>query len=232
VSNWLTRPGYIAALAFLAGAAIAGAIVLVIWQLGGDDGGSDDGNGTPAATSTPAATEPAGTPAPSGTTTPAATEPATTFADPDEALAAYVERELEGEYGGLCSAGPPVGSYCASDLERGADLVTVLLGLANSEFFLEVVVTHNEDGTWSVDAFTLPDPSVPLSVGAEAIVHEAGTCLNFRAEPGLGSDPVTCQLDGTRGAVIDGPVSADDITWWNIEGYGWASEEFLGVAGE
>jgi len=230
MSNWLTRPGYIAILAFLAGGALAAAAVLIFTQCGDGD---DDANAprTPALeTSTPSSTTPGATIAPPATGTPAATQTPSSALDPDDALANYVREVLEGEYGGPCSAGPPVGSYCSSDLYRGEDLVTFLAGLANSEFFLEAVATRNEDATWSINVFTLPDPAVPLSIGAQAIVHGAGDCLRFHEQPGINTATLTCQLDGTRARVDDGAVQADGVSWWHLEGFGWASAEFLGVA--
>lgn len=230
MSNWLTRPGYIAILAFLAGGALAAAAVLIFTQCGGDGG-----DGAPArrtavlGTSTPGSTTPGATIAPPATGTPAATPTPGSALDPDETLANYVRVELNAEYVGPCSAARTNG-YCSSEYYRGEDLVTFGLGLTNSEFSLEAVLTRNEDGTWSVTSFGLPSGAVPLQLDAQAVVYGAGSCLNFREQPSIGAAVVTCQLDGTRARVDDGPVAADGVSWWHLEGLGWASAEFLGVA--
>ena len=228
MQNWLTRPAYVALIAFLAGGAIAAAVVLLVLLARGDD--NNDGDASARATSTaestpggtPSGTEQPGTPGP--TAPPAAT-------NPDDALRAYIRDSLDAEYAGQCSGNQPVGQICSTDLYRGADLVTLDLGLTSSEFSIEAVITHNPDGTWTATAFPHPDPNVPLSIGANAIVYHSETCLNFRDAPTTGSAPTTCQLDGTRARVAEGPVTADGITWWLLEGLGWASAEYLGVAG-
>jgi hypothetical protein len=224
MSNWLTRPAYIAAIAFLAGGAIAAAVVLLILTMGGDDDNNGDTNAR--ATSTVEST-PGGTPSGTGTPGPTAPSAATT---PDDALRAYIRDNLDAEYAGQCSAGQAAGQYCSNDLFRGAELVTLDLGLTSSEYSLEAVLTRNVDGTWIAVAFPLPDPNAPLSVGANAIVYHAADCLNFREAPTTSSAPVTCQLDGTLARVEEGPVTADGIAWWRLEGLGWASAQYLGVA--
>ena len=67
---------------------------------------------------------------------------------------------------------------------------------------------------------------------AEAVVFGAGSCLNFREEASLSSEVLWCLVDGTSGPVAEGPVQADGITWWRLEGLGWASAEFLMPVGE
>ena len=227
MSRWLTRPAYIALIAFLAGGAIAAAVVLLVLMLRNGDTSDSDSNVRATSTvqstpgGTPSGTEQPGTPAP--TALPAAT-------NADDALRGYIRATLNAEYAGQCSTNQPVGQICSNDLYRGADLVTLDLGLTSSEFTMEAVVTHNPDGTWTATAFTWPDPAVPLAADANAIVFHAETCLNFHDAPATASPPTTCQLDGTRARVEDGPVSADGITWWRLEGLGWASAQYLGVA--
>jgi len=66
-----------------------------------------------------------------------------------------------------------------------------------------------------------------LAVGAEALVYGAGDCLRFRASPSTSAEVLTCQLDGTRAVVAEGPVDADGQTWWRLEGFGWGSAQYL-----
>ena len=90
------------------------------------------------------------------------------------------------------------------------------------------MLTLDEDGFWSVDFVRAPPlEESQVSVGSEAVVLGAGSCLNFREEPSSTAGVVFCLIDGTRGVVAEGPVDADGITWWRLEELGWASEQFL-----
>jgi hypothetical protein len=232
LSRWLDRPGYVALVAALV-AAIAAIIVLLIVLLSGDGGG----DGGPAATSTPPATP--ATPAASATHTgtPATATPAR-FDDPDDALDAYIRDQLDAEHLGECPQSIPPGGeaprgVCSRELYRSEELLTALLGTPFSEFFAEAVLTLDEDGLWSIELVPAPEAGGPgLETGVDAVVYGAGDCLNFRQQPSLSAAVVTCQLDGTRARVVDGPVTADGVTWWQLEGFGWASAEFLARASE
>jgi len=226
--RWLDRPGYIAAFAFLAGVAVAAIVAIVFFvrsEGGGDDGGSSvlatgtaPISGTPAQTSTPEGATPAATPTAAARTA-------------DDALAALIRDQFDSAYIGPCPQTPggeiPQG-LCSVELHRSAELVTFIVGPPFSEGIGEAVLTPNEDGTWSADVVPAPELGGPgLAVGVDAIVYGAGDCLNFRAQPGTGADVVTCQLDGTRARVADGPVDADGQVWWRLEGLGWGSEQYL-----
>ena len=117
---------------------------------------------------------------------------------------------------------------CSSELYRTETLVTFMLGPPFSEGIGEAVLTRNEDGSWSVNFV----PSPPLgefgvAVGMKVVVFGAGSCLRFRAEPGLSGEELSCRPDGTTGQVAEGPQSADDHTWWRLDGLGWASDQYL-----
>ena len=246
MENWQERPVIIAVLAFLAGAAVTAGIMFLI--LGGDGDGDGDSSAsaatsTPFNTAVPLATRPAigvqtstpgATPDAGATGTPEVTPEATPAspASPDDALANFVRDEFGQEYIGECPTEVPPGDVvegmCGSELHRSGNLVTYSLGAPFSEGIGEAVVTLNNDGSWSVTFIVAP----PLggdgpSVGNEAIVFGAGSCLNFRFEPSADAEARTCAIDSTRGLVIDGPVEADGVVWWHLEGLGWASEEFL-----
>lgn len=153
--------------------------------------------------------------------------------DPDEALAAFVRDELASEHIGECPSDlapgeePPTG-ICSFELYRSEELVTFLLGVPFSEGIGEAVLTRNEDGTWSAEFVQAPPlGESDISVGSEAVVFGAGDCLNFRQAPSISAEIAWCRMDGTRGAVAEGPVDADGITWWRLEDLGWASGEYL-----
>ena len=229
--RWLDRPGYVAVISFAGGAAIAGMVVLVIvFALGGD--GDDDGGGpqvvaTPTAGPLADADPTAGTPgAGAATATPGGAQ------DPDEALEAFVEDVLESEYLGDCpeelpeGEAPPTG-ICSLELYRSEELVTFLLGAPFSEGIGEAVITANEDGSWSVNFVQSGPLGETVAVGSQAVVFGAGSCLNFREAPGLSAEVRSCQNDGRRGQVVEGPEDADGHTWWRLDGLGWASEQYL-----
>lgn len=229
MSRWLDRPGYVGVISFAGGAILAGIIVLVIVFVVRGDGDDDGGGAQVLATSTDGPLADGG---PTAGGTPGATAKPGGAPDPDEALEVFVEDVLESEYLGDCpeelpeGEAPPTG-VCSLELYRTEEFATFFIGDPFSEFFGETIITRGEDGLWSVNFI----PSGPLGetveVGAQAVVYGAGSCLRFRAEPGLSAEVVSCQIDGRRAQVAEGPEAADDITWWRLDGLGWASEEFL-----
>lgn len=230
--RWLDRPGYVGVISFAGGAALAGVIVLVIVFVVGGNGDDDGGGSQVVATSTAGPLADADPAASGGTTGPgAATATAGGAQDPDEALEAFVEDELEAEYLGACpeelaeGETPPTG-ICSLELYRTEELATFLIGDPFSEFFGETIITRSEDGSWSVN-FIADSNGDGIEVGIEAVVYGAGSCLRFREEPGLSAEVVSCQIDGRTGQVAEGPEDADEITWWRLDGLGWASGEFL-----
>ena len=212
--RWYERPAYVAVIAFLAGAAITAIIFLLVGN-GGGDGGAPETTAqlpaTPTITAVPlgATTVPgAATAIPAVTETPAADGTPSAAQDPDEALAAFVLSEFGSEFIGVCPTEP-----------EGAPE-----GICGSE----AVLTPDADGNWSVNFLPAPPLGGPgLSVGTGAVVYQVGNCLNFRAEASTGADVRSCQIDGTTGPVVEGPIEADGVMWWHLEGLGWASEEFL-----
>jgi hypothetical protein len=159
------------------------------------------------------------------------------FTNARQALDAFIRTQLGAENIGPCPqqmppGGPPEG-ICTTTLLEGAILTTFLLGVPFGEGIGELVLTRDAAGqVWTVTFVPAPVLGEELAVGKTAVVFGAGDCLNFRETPAPSGEVVTCQLDGTTGAVIEGPTMAGGVTWWNIEGLGWASAEFLGVAAE
>lgn len=67
-----------------------------------------------------------------------------------------------------------------------------------------------------------------LQEGAPArVATDDGDCLNVRSAPSRSATIVTCLPDGTAVTIADGPISADGISWWLLEGLGWAAGEYL-----
>lgn len=224
--NWLSRPLVIGGIAFLAGAAIAGAVVAVV-LLSGDDGDDNGGSVDGVVTST---VQPTGSPSP-GTGTPAGTAAPLNPRNADDALANYIQQELDQTYIGPCpqeTAGEIPTGLCSIELYRSAELATFMVGPPFSEGIGEAVLTPSEDGVWTV-AF-VPLTNQPPVLGGQAVVVGAGDCVNFRSGPGTSSQTLTCQLDGTRAEVIGGPQTVDNVIWWQLRDLGWASGQYLQAA--
>lgn len=230
MDRWLDRPGYIALIAFAGGGIVATLVVLIIVLSRGGDGDTTVTllpTATQEADLTPGATD-AVTPTTGVTTTPTPGA----FADAEDALAAFVRDELGSTYIGECPASlapdeEPPGGICSVELYRSAELVTFNIGPFAAEALGEAVITPDANGAWTLAFLEFPELDQQLTVGGLAMVFQAQDCLRFHSEPGANSEVLTCQIDGTRARVTDGPVDADGFTWWELEGYGWGSSEFL-----
>ncbi len=229
MSRWLDRSGYVTVAAFVGGALIAGIVALVVVLV--RDGGDGAGGETSATATPPAATA---TDAAAGTPTAPSIPTAlpTGFSDPDEALAAYVNDQLESIYIGECPQSLSPGQaapegHCSIELYRSDVLVTFNVGRYGTEALGEAVVIPNADGSWTLTFLDFPPLDAQITVGADAMVFQAQDCLRFRAAPSTSANVTSCQIDGTRGRVIDGPLEADGVTWWRLEALGWASSSYL-----
>jgi uncharacterized protein YraI len=63
-----------------------------------------------------------------------------------------------------------------------------------------------------------------------SVQTDDGSNLNLREEPTIDGALIDKLPDGSRVVVVDGPVSADDYTWYQLDtdlGTGWAAGEFL-----
>jgi len=72
-------------------------------------------------------------------------------------------------------------------------------------------------------------PGAVLAPGGTARVQTtAGDMLRVRTGPGLSFAIATQLTNGTLVSVLEGPVSADGLSWWRIDapgrGSGWAVE--------
>jgi len=229
-SNWLDKPGYVAIAAFVTGAAIAGIIVAIVLTRGGD--GDDDG-AQATATAVSTGTQ---TPESTATGTPATSTPTPgRYTNARDALAAFVQDRFAKTYLGPCppsATGQTLDGTCSVLLYESDVLATYFVGPPLSEALGETVITRADDGTWSVDFISASDFIAGLGVGGGATVYGAGDCLNLRAEPDPNAQSLSCQLDGTHARVTEGPVQSGGITWWRLDGFGWASAQYLMATGD
>ncbi|HEY5476110.1 MAG TPA: RING finger protein [Tepidiformaceae bacterium] len=75
-----------------------------------------------------------------------------------------------------------------------------------------------------------PNPNAKFKAGDSVTVTGTGDCLNVRSGPARSNAAVTCLPDGTTITIVDGPQSADSLTWWKLHtpaGDGWAAEDYL-----
>ena len=235
MTRWLARPGVVAVLAFVGGAAVAAIVVLLIVVFVRDGNGDDEADRQAVTTPTARATAAASPTVAAGTPTGATPTPGGPR-DADAALEAFVRDELDSEHIGDCAqysdpAATPEG-ICSIELYRSEELVTFTLGPPFSEGIGEAVLTSNQDGSWSVSFVEFGPLGETVALGSDAVVYGAGNCLRFREAPSLSAAVETCQIDGTKAEVVEGPREADGHTWWRLEGLGWASERFLRPVGE
>ena len=210
-------------------------IAIVAAGCGGEGDGDEDGS-TSETPATAATFEASASPGPNGT--PSGPTPTLEgFMNARQAVDAYIRNQLGEEHAGPCPTGtapsqPPQG-LCSTQLFESAELTTFLIGVPYSEGIGELVLTRDAAGqVWTATFVRAPVLREQIAVGKTAVVFGAGDCLRFRQTPAPNGQVATCQLDGTAGAVVEGPAMAGGITWWRLEGLGWASAEFLGVAAE
>lgn len=80
---------------------------------------------------------------------------------------------------------------------------------------------------WSVADYLSAVPATLEAGGTARVNAGRGDCLNLRTEPSRSARVIACLPDGTVVKVTGGPRQADGITWWQLNGAGWASGEFL-----
>lgn len=73
-----------------------------------------------------------------------------------------------------------------------------------------------------------PEAEPKFTQGQEVITTDV---LKVRVNPGLASQEIKIQPEGTSGKILEGPVCADDYTWWKVEyedgTIGWSAEDWL-----
>ncbi len=181
-------------------------------------------------------------PTPGGSGTPVNTQPAgsstAVSTAPEEALRLYVQRRLSQGFVDDCDdAKRPddIGKQCARRLGERNGLVAYTLGPAFGDY-TRIMVLEQRDGVWTIayqethDPDQPPIPGIPwpLEIGANVVVvGTAPQCLKIRQEPTISGTELDCIADGRQVKVVAGPVDADDIQWWQLEGLGWAAGNYL-----
>lgn len=104
---------------------------------------------------------------------------------------------------------------------------------ANGYVWYEIEYVGGTYAGWvASDFLALENTGSGIFIGS--IVYVTSDFLNVRSGPGTGYSIESTLSYGTEAYVIDGPVSADGYTWWQIEysgGYvGWAVSEYLALA--
>jgi hypothetical protein len=216
---WYRQPLLIAAIGAVIGAAVAALVVYAF--LSGNDGGGDS---IEAATPTPAVETATFSPT-IGTPEPAS------VAELHDAIAQVIQAELGVEYLRECpqTSIPPgaENAVCASELHQSDELATFFIRPPFDDPVGEVVLVPDASGVWSATFIAAPAPGAQLAIGEDALIYASETCLNIRGEPRPDASVATCQLDGTRATVLEGPVSAGGAVWWRLAGLGWASAQYL-----
>jgi hypothetical protein len=75
-----------------------------------------------------------------------------------------------------------------------------------------------------------PTATSDIRVGVRVRVKTDGAALMSRAEPGKDKTVVARFDNGSELTVLEGPVTADGITWWKVQGQagtGWSAADFL-----
>jgi uncharacterized protein YkwD len=111
---------------------------------------------------------------------------------------------------------------------------TAVFGMAVESQVADRPATRPAPARVPVDTMTAPAPggaATDVRAGAGATVNAGrGDCLNVRAEPAMTARVIACLADGTAVTITAGPREAGSVTWWQIDGGGWASGEFLAAA--
>jgi len=91
------------------------------------------------------------------------------------------------------------------------------------------VTTRPRSTTTATPTRAIISPGV-ITIGVRVVVKTNGARLLSRAGPGKNEDVLTRFENGAELVVLDGPVEADDFTWWEVEGkngHGWSAGDFL-----
>lgn len=179
---------------------------------------------TAAAPAASAASAAAAAPAP--TNPPAATRPSPPPAPPAGPLRAGVRAVVANAGSGDCvniREGPTTSAPIRQCLPDGARL-RIVEGPISADGYQW---WRLEGLGWAAGMYLSPlAPS--LEVGGRARVNAgAGDCLNARAAPGIMAPRAGCLAHGTAVRIVAGPLEADGVTWWQVEGGAWLAGEYL-----
>jgi len=130
------------------------------------------------------------------------------------------------------------------DVGTDADVITVLEEGATATVsdgpealddftWYEVEVDGGDTGWVAGDFLSLADaPAGAFSAGDDVVVIDGN--LNLRDDAGTDAEILDVMADGAAATVVSGPVSADDMDWYELDtvdyGSGWAAGDFLALA--
>jgi len=173
-------------------------------------------------------------PTPEPSPTQAASGPA------EQALARYVETTLQRQFVEDCTkadVAKDTNKICATFRGERANQRAYVVGPTFSEPTQWVILEDKGGGQWAAagttllnaDAAAVPGIPWPLRTGTDLIVVGVKPdCLNVREGPALNQKAVDCIAEGAKIRLSAGPLLADNINWWQVEGRsGWVSGDYL-----
>ncbi|HLF71697.1 MAG TPA: SH3 domain-containing protein, partial [Dehalococcoidia bacterium] len=131
--------------------------------------------------------------------------------------------------------GAAAGKLCSTAKGEREGQRAYILGPALSEPTHWLIVGQ-QNGAWQIlrtvtitaDNRGVPGTPWALASGAQVVVIGTGTGLNVREGPALGQKAVDSLADGTKIKLSAGPVIADGLEWWQVDGRsGWVSADYL-----
>jgi len=155
----------------------------------------------------------------------------------EETLKRFVERRLGLGFVADCEdAKRPddIGKQCAHFRGEKGELRAYELGPTFSRYTRLIILKRIDDG-WTIEHLESRDPAAPpvpgipwpLAVGEDVSVAGTDSCLVVHEEPGQRAPEVACLADGTRVRLNGGPIDAEGLQWWRLQGFGWAASNWL-----
>ena len=161
---------------------------------------------------------------------------------PEDVLSQWVQQNRNVGFVGDCSSARPgidVGKLCMSIAGERGTRRAYNLGPTFSEGTALAILENSPDG-WKVLSVANKDPSQgsvpgidwPLQIGDQVVIIGVGEgdCLRTREQPTQQAKQTSCQPDGSKAIVQEGPVQAETFTWWRVSGQDAAGNGFGGWA--
>jgi len=161
---------------------------------------------------------------------------------PEDVLGQWVQQNRNVAFVGDCAnarQGIDIGKLCMSLAGERGTRRAYNLGPTFSDPTALAILENSPDG-WKVLSVTNRDPSQgsvpgidwPLQIGDQVLIIGLGEgdCLRTREQPTQQAKPTSCQPDGTKAIIQEGPVQAETYTWWRIAGTDAAGNGFGGWA--
>ncbi len=156
------------------------------------------------------------------------------FTNALDAVKPLVEARYGRTFIGDCSGAKnpdDLGKLCAVFRgQRGSMVAYDIEPTFGQPLIMAIMQDKGANQGWQTIDGILADPAKPttaipwpLQLGEQVVVFGVGDgqCLRARQSPGQAGVVITCQPDGTRGVLGEGPVDADGYKWWKVTGDGW-----------